>query len=498
MSRASLSIRNARILDGGGGPAFEGDVEVRDGRIERIDAASGSAPESHAPVLDAQGSVLAPGFVDTHTHDDGALLRYPGMEFKLAQGCTSVVIGNCGFSAAPHAPRAPGAPGNAGLFSGLEADWTDLAGYFRAVDRVRPATNTMALVGHNTIRALVMGDEKRAPTAGELERMRALVEQSLEQGACGFSTGLIYRPGRYSTTEEVVELARPLGEHQALYATHMRNEGDGLLDAVEETLHIGREAGCPVHISHHKAAGARNWGRVRDSLERVDRANRTGADVTLDVYPYTAGSGPLIEYVQLDRIPQEFAQVVRIASCPAFPEFEGRMVPDIARDQGLDPAEMIRKIVTAPQGERTICIQFILDEADVETNLRHPRMMVGSDGIPDLTGVPHPRLFGTMPRVLGVYVRERGILSLEEAVRRMTSLSCERFGLEDRGRIAEGYWADLVLFDPETVIDTATYDDPQREPEGISHVIVNGEIAYEHGRHTGAGAGRLLHYRRAD
>jgi N-acyl-D-aspartate/D-glutamate deacylase len=219
--------------------------------------------------------------------------------------------------------------------------------------------------------------------------------------------------------------------------------------------------------------------------------------VTLDVYPYTAGSGPLAEYVDLENIRREFAEIVRIANCPPFREFEGRMVTEIAADIDLSPEEVIRKILTAPGGEGTICIHFIIDEADIETNLRHDRMMVGSDGIPDLRGRPHPRLFGTMPRVLARYVRERGVLSLEEAVRRMTSLSCERFGLVDRGRIQEGYWADLVLFDAEHIVDTATYDDPKREPEGVQMVIVNGEVAYEQGRHTGVGAGRVLSYRRA-
>jgi N-acyl-D-aspartate/D-glutamate deacylase len=227
----------------------------------------------------------------------------------------------------------------------------------------------------------------------------------------------------------------------------------------------------------------------------VDRANEAGADVTLDVYPYTAGSGPMAEYFDLDRPSEELAQVLRIASCPAFPGYEGRMLPEIAEELGLSLPDAVRHVLTAPRGAATICIQFTMDEADVETNLRHPRVMVGSDGIPDLTGRPHPRLFGTMPRVLARYVRERGVLSLEDAVHRMTRMACDRFGLVGRGRVEEGYRADLVLFDPEHVVDLATYDDPQREPEGIRAVIVNGELAYRDGRHTGAGAGQVLRYR---
>jgi N-acyl-D-amino-acid deacylase len=288
-------------------------------------------------------------------------------------------------------------------------------------------------------------------------------------------------------------VAQPYG---ALYTTHMRNEGDHLLEAVEETLRIGVESGVHVHISHHKSAGRPNWGKVKDSLARVDRAIASGQRVTLDVYPYTAGSGRMIEYFNLDKIDRALAEVIRIASCPAFRELEGRMLVDVAAERRMDVTDLVKEVLTAPLGDRTICIQFIIDEADVETNLKHADMMVGSDGIPDLRGRPHPRLFGTFPRVLGRYVRDRGTLGLAEAVRRMTSLSAETFGLVERGRIEEGCWADLVLFDPATIVDTATYDDPQREPTGIALVVVNGEVAYEHCTHTGVGAGKMLRYRR--
>lgn len=485
---ADLVVRNARIVDGTGAEAFDGDVEVTDGRITSVGSAAAGA---RTEVLDAGGRVLAPGFVDTHTHDDGALLAHPGLEFKVAQGCTSLVIGNCGFSAVPIEPgRAPAG----GLFGALDGSWQDLDGYRSAVGRAGIAANAMALIGHNTMRQLAMGVERRSPTTAELDRMRAWVESAMDQGACGLSTGLVYVPGRWSETDEVVALAEPVAAAGGLYATHMRNEGDRLLDSVTEAIGIGRAAGCGVHISHHKAAGEANWGRVADSLARVDEANSSGADVTLDVYPYTAGSGRMIEYFDLERPSEELARVIRLASCPAFPELEGRMLVDVAAEQQVGLPELVRLILTAPKGDRTICIQFIIDEADIETNLRHPRMMIGSDGIPDLKGQPHPRLFGTMPRVLGEYVRARGVLTLVEAVRRMTSLSCDRFGLAGRGRVAEGGWADLVVFDPVRVRDTATYDNPKQEPEGVGWVIVNGRVAYDHGHHTGVAAGRLLHY----
>ena len=483
---ADLVIRDVRILDGTGAPAIDGDVAIEGGRISAVGDAGQGRTE-----IDGGGLTLSPGFVDTHTHDDGALLAYPGLEFKLAQGCTSLVIGNCGYSPVPGmvGQRAAG-----GLFGNLVAEWEDMEGLRTAVHARRPACNAMALIGHNALRIAAMGTERRAPSDAEMTRMGDWISSAMEQGACGFSSGLIYIPGRYSTTEEVAALAAAVAPFGGLYATHMRNEGDRLLGAVDEAIRIGREAGVGVHISHHKAAGRPNWGKVADSLALVDEANHSGADVTLDVYPYTAGSGRMIEYFDLDRISLELAQVIRLASCPAFPQYEGRMLVDIAADEGADLAELVRRILTAPKGDRTICIQFLIDEADIETNLRHPLMMVGSDGIPDLSGRPHPRLFGTFPRVLAEYVRQRDVLSLEEAVRRMTSLSCERFGLAERGQVREGWWADLVLFDPDRVADRATYDDPMQEPEGIALVVVNGEVAYDHGRHTGSGSGRFLRF----
>jgi len=486
---ADITIRNARIIDGSGGPAFEADVEVTEGRISRVGEVRAATRE-----IDAHGLVLSPGFVDTHSHDDGAFIRYPGMEFKLAQGVTSEVSGNCGFSAIPNEPGRTFMPGD--IAGGASATWTDLASYFEACMELHPAINNMMLVGHNRVRAAVVGLEKRAATADELVAMRAHVARAMEQGACGFSTGLIYEPGRYSDTSEVVALAAECAAYEGLYATHMRNEGDKLLEAVEEAINIASGAGVGLHISHHKSAGRRNWGRVGESLARVDRAQDEGTSVTLDVYPYTAGSGPMWQYVNLGNIDLEWAQYVMINSCPDDPSLEGKMVPRIAEEKGWDVEETVRQVLTSPRGRQVICTHFIIDEADIETNLRHPRMMIGSDGIPDLKGRPHPRLYGTMPRVLGEYVRERKVIPLEEAVRRMTSLPCERFGLAGRGLVREGYHADLVLFDPDTVKDLATYEEPKQEPQGIEMVMVNGQVAYEDGRHTGAGAGEMLRFRK--
>jgi N-acyl-D-amino-acid deacylase len=481
---ADLTFRNVTVIDGSGTPGFAADVAVKEGRIQSVGQA-----ESGTREVDGHGMALCPGFVDTHSHDDGAFIRYPGLEFKLAQGVTSEISGNCGFSTVPNEP---GRTYMGGDISGPGSNWTDLETYFAACMERRPAINNAMLVGHNRVRAHVVGLERRAASGEELAEMRGHVERAMAQGAVGFSTGLIYEPGRYSDTAELVALAAECRPFGGLYATHMRNEGDRLLEAVEEARTVAREAGLGLHISHHKSAGRRNWGRVKDSLAMIDAANAAGEDITLDVYPYTAGSGPMWQYVNLDRIDTEWAETVLIASCPDYREFEGKMVPEIAAGQEWTLDETVREIVTSPRGKEVICSHFIIDEADIETNLRHPKMLIGSDGIPDLKGKPHPRLFGTMPRVLGLYVRERGVLTLEEAIRRMTSQSCQRFGLAGRGLLRPGYWADLVLFDPATVRDTATYADPKQEPVGIAMVVVNGLVAYEGGRHTGVGAGRML------
>ncbi len=485
---ADLTIRNATVIDGSGSPGFAADVSVQEGRIVAVGEGLAATRE-----VDGTGMVLSPGFVDTHCHDDGAFIRYPGMEFKVAQGVTTCVNGNCGFSSIPNIPGHTFMPGD---IVGGRSDWTDLDSYFDACLAKSPAINSIMLAGHNRIRSYVIGLENRAPSADELAEMRALVERAMEQGACGFSTGLIYEPGRYSTTDELVALCSESGKHGGLYATHMRNEGDKLLEAVDEALHIAREAKTPLHISHHKSAGKRNWGRIGESLRRVDEANAGGMDVTLDIYPYTAGSGPMWQYVNLDQIDTEWAANVRIASCPDYREWEGKSVPEIASDHEWSIEEAVKEILTSPKGKEVVCIHFIIDEADIETNLRHPKVMIGSDGIPVLTGKPHPRLFGTMPRVLGHYVRDRKVITLEEAIRRMTSLSAERFGLASRGLVKEGYFADLVLFDAGMVRDTATYEEPQQEPEGIAMVVVNGQVAVEGGRHSGVGTGQMLRYRR--
>jgi N-acyl-D-aspartate/D-glutamate deacylase len=486
---ANVVIRNALIADGNGGPLTDGDVAIGGGRILTV----GAEPAQAGPAtvdLDARGElVCSPGFTDVHTHDDAALIRHPGLEFKVAQGCTSLVIGNCGFSGFP-------ATGLDDIESVVGADWPDLDGYRSAVSAGGFAANAMALVGHNTLRSLTIGrEDPRGASAAEITTMRDHVRRAMDQGACGLSTGLIYQPGKWAPTEEIIELASAAAEGGGVYATHMRNEGEKLLESVAEAIRISAESGCPLHISHHKAAGQENWGKVADSLAAVDRANAAGGDITLDFYPYTASSGPMAEYTSPETVTQDWADHNQFATCPPFPQYQGRMVSAVAADEGMSIPDLVRQVLTAPGGRRTISIGFGMSEEDLVTNVRHPLMMVGSDGIPDLDGLPHPRLYGTFPRVFAEYVRGGQEISVAEAVRRMTSLPADRFGLTGRGRLAAGDWADVVVFDPATFRDTATFAAPKQEPEGMYWVLVNGQLTYDRGRHTGVRAGQLLSFR---
>jgi N-acyl-D-aspartate/D-glutamate deacylase len=492
-NRWDIVVRGARIIDGTGAASFAGGLAVRGDRIAAIGEVEGAA----ALEIDARGLALAPGFIDVHSHDDFAVLTTPMMDFKLNQGVTTEVVGNCGIGAAPY----PALREHFGTFFGDAAmpGWDGYRGYLEMVEHAPPSLNVAMLVGHNTVRAAVMGMARRAPTQEERRAMREVVREGLDAGAVGLSTGLIYEPGRHCATEEVIELARDVAAAGGLYATHMRNEASGLLDAVREAIRIGRESGVRVQISHHKAAGKRNWGRVRESIELIEEARAEGLDVTADQYPYTSGSTMLAAVLHNDALnPQSdrggIARLeperVLIASAPFHPEYEGKTIAELAMQLGLSPEDAARKVDTDEQ-HRAIAILDLMDEGDVQTVMRHPTTMIGSDGIP-LGGKPHPRLYGTFARVLGHYARELGVLTMEDAVYRMTGMPAQKFGLADRGVLRAGAFADLVIFDPATVIDIGTYNDPKRYPAGIPHVFVNGVAVVANGRHTNARPGRAL------
>ena len=428
--------------------------------------------------IDAGGLALSPGFIDVHTHDDLAVLRAPEMLPKLTQGVTTCVVGNCGISAAPVFPR--GAPPDPMSLLGEPEEFVfpTFAAYVAAVETARPAVNVAALVGHTALRNNHLDRLDREAGPSEIAAMRAQLEEALAHGALGLSTGLAYLSAFSATTEEVVALAGPLAEAGGLYASHVRDEGAGIADALDEALRIGRLAGVPVVVSHLKCAGFDNWGRSGEVLALLDAA-RAEQRVGWDGYPYAASSSTL-DLRQVD----ERIRIVVTWSDP-HPEMAGRTLAEIAHVWETTQIEAARRL--RPAG----AIYHGMDEADVRAILRHPATMIGSDGLP-CDPRPHPRLWGTFPRVLGHYARDLGLFPLAEAVHRMTGLPARRFGLGDRGAIALGQRADLVLFDPATVADAATWDKPMRPARGLRAIWVNGLLAYGDGGPTGARSGRFL------
>ena len=472
---ADLILRNARLIDGTGAPSRHGDVAIRDDRLLAV-GEMGDLPASRE--FDVAGKVVCPGFVDTHTHDDRVLLSDPKMSCKVSQGVTTVVTGNCGVSLAPlKLDRRPPAPLDL-LGKHEDEFFASFGGYLKAMDDDPPALNALCQVGHTTLRAATMDAYDRPATADEVRKMRKFLEESLEAGSCGMSTGLFYPPANAAPTSEVIELARALHNHRALHTTHMRDEGEQIADSLRETFTIGAEAEVPVVISHHKCSGAPSHGRSSETLALIEQA-RKGQPLGLDAYPYTAGSTVLSATRHLQ------AKKVIVTWSEPMPEAAGRELSEITEQLGVSEQAALEALI--PGGG----IFFMMDEEDVRRILAYPQTMIGSDGLP--TDVhPHPRLWGTFPRVLGHYVREVGLFNLEEAVRKMTSLPTACFGLKDRGTLHAGNYADLVIFDPETISDTATFDDPIRPAQGIEQVMVNGQVVWKDGQHTGERPGRAL------
>jgi dihydroorotase/N-acyl-D-amino-acid deacylase len=497
-----LIIRNGLVLDGTGKEGIQADVAVRGGKIVAVGTLPEDAKAKH--VIDASGKVVAPGFIDIHTHAERKLLRFPNIENYITQGVTTVVGGNCGGSPLP------------------------IGAYFAKAESLRIAVNLALLVGHNTVRRRVMGSENRAPTPEELEQMKDLVRQAMEDGAIGLSTGLKYIPGAYSRTEEVIELAKVAAEYGGIYATHMREEGRGLFMAIREALTIGREAGIPVQISHFKAVGKPMWGSSLKMLALIDSARHAGLKVTFDQYPYPATSTTLgvlvpawafaggrkvylerwkdpetrkkikegiVDNILLDRGGGDPASVVIVES-EYDSTLDGMNLREITkRFFGKVTMENVAEtVLRLLEKGRHSCIFHCLSEEDVQRIMQHPAGMVASDGhtvSPD-ESFPHPRNYGTFPRVLGRYVRELSILTLPEAIRKMTGAVAQKLGFEHRGVLKVGNWADIVVFDPEKVIDTATWEKPKQFAEGIEHVLVNGEFVVRDGRITGKRPGKVL------
>ena len=468
-------IRGATVIDGTGAAPVEADVAIVGDGI----AAIGDLRDYTAKQLvAAKGRVIAPGFIDTHTHDDISVIRSPEMLPKLSQGVTTVIVGNCGICAAP--VRLKGDPPEPMNLLGGAKDfrYSTFADYVVAVQKSRPAVNVAALVGHTALRNNHMDSLERAATADEIGAMQVQLRESLDHGAIGLSTGLAYSAASSASTEEVLALAEPLAKAGGLYATHMRTEGQAILQAMDEAFRIGRDSQVPVVISHLKCAGIDNWGRSGEILRAFDAASG-GQDVGCDCYPYDASSTTLSASHVDERVK------ITVTWSTPHPEMGGKTLSEIAELWRVTQTEAARRL--KPGG----AIYHIMSEDDVRAVLRHPKTMIGSDGLPN-DPRPHPRLWGTFPRVLGYYSREQKLFPLSEAVYKMTGLPARRFGLGNRGLIKENYKADLVLFDADKVRDAATFINPIQPAEGIEGVWVNGVLSYSGGISCGPRAGRFL------
>ncbi len=514
------------VLDGTGNPWFRADITICQGKISKIGTCE---LERVRRRIDAKGLVVAPGFIDIHSHSDNALLVNSRAESKIRQGVTTEVIGNCGDSAAPinETIKNELKRTNALIRQGkVRLDYSSLSEYASKLSKRGIAVNVVPLVGHSNLRKMTIGYENRPANSQEIKTMKAILDRSMKEGAFGVSSGLIYPPGSYATTTELVELAKVAAAHGGIYASHIRGEGSTLLTAVKEAIKIGKESNIPVQISHHKAGGKKNWGKVRQARVLIENARKNGIDVTCDVYPYVASSFGLV-----NMLPEEtqeggperilaqlgypkFRRQVRakmergslasahwdrtiIAHCPKHRDYQGKSVSDLARKSGKDPFEFAFDLLIEENLSVSV-VRFGLAEKDVEYVLSYTNSMIGSDGSalatygPLSKGQPHPRNYGTFPRVLGVYARERRVISIAEAVRKMTSLPAQRLGLRDRGLIRPEAWADIVVFNPRTVIDRATFQNSARYPLGIEHVFVNGVLTISNGKHTGALAAKVL------
>jgi N-acyl-D-amino-acid deacylase len=497
-----LILRGGRVVDGTGNPWMRADVGVRGDRIAHIGDLSEAVARRD---IDASGLVVAPGFIDPHTHAVRGIFDVPTADNYLLQGVTTLTEGNDGSSPFP------------------------VGAHLARMAETGVSPNWAVFVGQGTIRGEVVGPDDREPTPDELDRMRALVAEAMEQGALGLSTGLFYVPGSFTSTEEVIELSKVAATYGGIYISHMRDEAQRLLDSVRETIRIGEEAGIPVQMTHHKAISRDMWGRSVDSLALVDAARARGIDITIDQYPYTASQttinalvpqwaqaggrdelvarlgdpetrrrikGEIVDRIEHDRGGGDPQNVV-IGLCVWDRSLEGKNLAEILTERGIEvtlpnASDLVMDII-ARGGARAI--YHAMDEADVERIMQHPVTAIGSDGGVSVFGqsVPHPREYGTFARVLGRYVRERGVLTLEEAVRKMSGATAQRLGVQDRGRLREGLFADIAVFDPDRIQDRATFAEPHQYAEGMVYVLVNGTLVVDGGRHTGARPGRVLY-----
>lgn len=517
-------IKNVRIIDGTSAPWFRGSVAVKDGKIAEVGPVNGCLTEDAAQVIDGQDLYLSPGFIDIHSHSDTALQKYPLAESRILQGVTTEIGGNCGLSAAPVSHNPDKKKQLADYIGDMNYSWNSLGQYLDAVERKGISTNLGMVTGHGSVRIAAMGFENRKATDAEMETMRRLVRQSMEEGAFGMSSGLIYPPGCYADTDELAQLSEELVPYGGYYATHMRNENTEIVEALNEALEVGRRSGAPVHISHHKVTRKSVWQlHIKTTIAMIDKARCEGMDVQVDQYPYRAAS------TSLDSNAPDWAfeggvegllarltdpETRKNINAYANEEHKGRWqdtfvsyvaseknqwavgksILEIAEIRGVDPADACFDLVVEEKC-RVNEVMFGMCEEDIEHVMIQPYTMIGSDGEAvslDYAGQPHPRWFGTFPRVIAHYCRERKLFPLETAIHKMTGLPASRLGLADRGLIREGNWADLVLFDFDKIQDNPDFDKPKQPCSGIRRVYVNGVLTAVDGVHTGARAGKAL------
>ena len=527
-NRFDLIIKNGRVIDGTTAAVKAVDLGIRKDKIVALTNLSDAGADK---IIDANGHIVCPGFIDIHTHTDTELLANPRGESKIRQGITTEVSGNCGSSPFPlNENDSHELYGSLKERYGISKRWQTADEFLSTVEKAGPSFNYATFTGHGDLRAFVIGKNDVQPTPAELEKMKQVLDKTMEAGSLGLSTGLEYAPGSYAKTPELIELCKVVKEHNGIYATHMRNEDDTVEEAIEEALEICRKSGVSLEISHFKACNQSNWYKVDHMLEMIHTAHEKGLPVHADRYPYNAWSTGLSSFLPLwsrqgdnadilNRL-QDEADLIKIkpytesrgkriggwnrviiSSChkPKNKIYEGKSILDCAEITGKEPFEFIRDLLIAER-IRVSVIGFAMDENNLKKVLASPLVMIGSDGTAVAPygklskGKPHPRHYGTFPRVLGKYVRDEKVLDMATAVRKMTSMAAEKLGLDQRGYLKENYFADIVVFNPETVIDNATFTDPHQYPTGIEHVIVNGKLTIENGEHTDTFAGKVLRH----
>lgn len=524
MEKFDIVVIKGRIIDGAGNPWFTGDVGIVGDRINLIGDLGRLDADRE---IDAKGLIVCPGFIDVHTHSDASFLVNPRADSKIIQGVTTEIVGNCGGSPAPVTESGKS------YFkrydeTGIDWDWETVAEYLKRLESKGLPLNVGTLIGHGTIRASVMGFEARDPTLQELESMKSFVESGMKDGAFGLSSGLKYAPGCYAKTDEIVELCRIVHRYGGVYATHIRNQGDSLIESIDEAIEIGRRSGVPVQIAHLKVKGRNNWGKAENMLRVIDQARDSGVDVTFDQYPYLAGStgafaitpswareGGIERFLERVKEPDQRRRIeaeiteqedwtgsekIVIAKFDPDRSYEGKSLEDIGNLRKKAPESAMCDLLLEANGVLPV-ILFFGWEKDVRKIMTHHAMMVGSDGSSLAPygilgeGRPHPRSYGCFTRFLGRYVLQEGLLSVEEGVRRMTSFPAQRYRLTYRGLLRENLFADIAIIDPRKVIDLATYNDPHQYSIGAEYVIVNGRIAVENGKFTGQLAGKTLRHK---